>query len=191
MHFSHVERVTNGLTDSLLNRRFIRETGKGAEIAALAEPVLEDLGYLLVRVLISGRDGGTVQIMADKADSKFTVDDCSIISRNLSPLFDAHDPMPSGYNLEVSSPGIDRPLARPRDFVNWVGFEAKIEVRELIDGRKRFRGVIEGFEDGEVRLLVEVDGFDEKQVVGFPVELIENAKLVMTDELMTQALAKK
>lgn len=173
------------------DRRFVRETGKAAEIAALAEPVIEDLGLRLVRVVISGRDGGTVQIMADKADGIITVDDCAIISRNLSPLLDVHDPMPGGYHLEISSPGIDRPLVRASDFEDWAGFEAKIETKEMIDGRKRFRGNIEGFEDNEVRIEAVVEGFKEPVLMGFPVDLIDNAKLVMTDELLKAALGKK
>lgn len=171
--------------------RFVREVGKAGDIAALAEPVIEDLGCRLVRVIISGRDGGTVQIMADRADRAISVDDCADISRNLSPLLDAHDPMPSGYYLEVSSPGIDRPLVRATDFEDWSGFEAKIELKEMLDGQKRYRGKIDGFEDGEVRLIVELQGYDEPQTIGFPVEMIDGAKLVMSDKLIAAAAPKK
>ena len=117
--------------------RFIRETGPAAEIAALAEPVLEDMGFRLVRVAVSKRDGGTIQIMADKAGGNIVVDDCAHISRRLSPLLDAHDPVEGRYYLEVSSPGIDRILVRPSDFEDWAGYEVKVELKELIDGRRR------------------------------------------------------
>ena len=103
--------------------RFLVETGPAAEIAALAEPVLEDMGFRLVRVMVSRRDGGTIQITADKAGGTINVDDCATISRRLSPLLDAHDPIEGRYFLEVSSPGIDRILVRPSDFEDWAGYE--------------------------------------------------------------------
>jgi ribosome maturation factor RimP len=170
-----------------LDKRFIRETGVAAEIAALAEPVIEALGLRLVRVTISAQGGKTLQIMADRPGGAISVDDCATISRQLSPLLDAHNPIDGGYTLEVSSPGIARPLVRPSDFDDWSGLEAKIELREMIDGRRRFRGVLDGFEDGEVRLKVELKDFDEPQIIGLPVDLIGDAKLVMTDELLKLA----
>lgn len=172
-----------------LEARFFRETGVAAEVAGLVEPVLEDLGFRLVRVIVSGRDGGTVQVMADRSDGTVTIDDCAAISRRLSPVFDAHDPVAGGYNLEISSPGIDRPLVRPSDFEAWAGYEAKVELKELIDGRKRFRGEIEGFEDGEIRLEVDLGADEGRQVIGLPVELVAEAKLVLTDALVQAALA--
>ena len=129
---------------SSADRRFAKESGAEREIADLAEPVLDELGFRLVRVKVSGRDGGTVQVMADRPDGQMTIDDCASISRKLSPLLDALDPMPGGYRLEVSTPGIDRPLVRPSDFASWTGHEAKVELKELVSGRKRFRGRIEG-----------------------------------------------
>ena len=175
------------LADGNLHERFMRESGLAAEIVALAEPIIEELGLRLVRVKVSAQAGTTVQIMADRQDGTISVDDCASISRRISPLLDAHDPIPGGYTLEVSSPGIDRPLVRPSDFEDWAGFEAKIELRELVDGRRRFRGILEGYEDGEARLRVELKNYDEPQVVGLPVALIAEAKLVMTDELLKQA----
>jgi ribosome maturation factor RimP len=142
-----------------------------------------------VRVKISAQGGTTVQIMADRPNGAISVDDCALISRRLSPLLDAHDPIPGGYTLEVSSPGIDRPLVRPSDFEDWVGFEAKIELKELIEGRRRFRGILEGYEDGEARLRVELKDYDEPQIVGLPVSMIGEAKLVMTDSLLKLAQA--
>ena len=136
------------------DQRFARETGPERTIADLAEPVLKELGFRLVRVKVSGRDGGTVQIMAERPGGDMTVEDCATISRALSPVLDAYDPMPGQYRLEVSSPGLDRPLVRPSDFAQWAGHEAKVELKELVDGRKRFRGVIEGIVEDEVRLKI-------------------------------------
>ncbi|MGO9868869.1 MAG: ribosome maturation factor RimP [Rhodomicrobium sp.] len=170
--------------------RFVRETGPAADLAELVEPVLEDMGFRLVRVAMSKRDGGTIQIMADKAGGAINVDDCAQISRRLSPLLDAHDPIEGRYYLEVSSPGIDRILVRPSDFEDWAGYEVKVELKELIDGRKRFRGILEGYEDGEMRLQVQLDEKSEPEVIGLPVDLIHDAKLVLTEELIRASLAR-
>lgn len=175
------------LAEGNLHERFMRESGLAAEIVTLAEPVIEELGLRLVRVKISAQGGTIVQIMADRPSGAISVDDCASISRRLSPLLDAHDPIPGGYTLEVSSPGIDRPLVRPSDFEDWAGFEAKIELKELVDGRRRFRGILEGYEDGEARLRIELKDYDEPQIVGLPVALIGEAKLVMTDSLLKLA----
>jgi ribosome maturation factor RimP len=126
--------------------------------------------------------------MADKAGGTINVDDCAAISRRLSPLLDAHDPIEGRYFLEVSSPGIDRILVRPSDFEDWAGFEAKLETKEPIDGRRRFRGILEGYEDGEARLQVKLDEHSEPKTIGLPVELIEEARLVLTDELVRASL---
>jgi ribosome maturation factor RimP len=163
---------------SSADRRFARETGAEREIADLAEPVLEELGFRLVRVKVSGRDGGTVQVMAERPRGQMTIDNCAEISRRLSPLLDALDPLPGGYRLEVSTPGIDRPLVRPSDFASFTGHEAKIELKELVDGRKRFRGRIEGVRNGEAFLRIELPGSAESQVIGIPFSLISEAKLV-------------
>ncbi len=173
------------------NARFVREDGLAAGIAALAEPVITELGYRLVRVKVSARDGTTVQIMADKEGGGFAIEDCTLISRRLSPLLDVHDPMPGGYFLEVSSPGIDRPLVRPSDFEDWAGFEAKVELREMLAGRRRFRGIVDGYENGEARLKIEIDGMEGKQVIGLPVHLIHEARLIVTDELIKASLSRK
>lgn len=169
--------------------RFMGETGVAAQIAAIAEPVLAELGFRLVRVVLSGRDGCTVQIMAERPDGTITVKECADISRRLSPVLDAHDPIQGQYNLEVSSPGIDRPLVRPSDFEDWAGYEAKIETKELISGRKRFRGVLEGFEGEEVRIEVDLDPLG-RQVIGLPIGLVAEARLVLTDELVREALRR-
>jgi len=172
-----------------LQERFIRESGLAGRVASLAEPVIEDLGFRLVRVKMAGQGATTLQIMADRPSGGMTVDDCALISRRVSPLLDAHDPIPGGYHLEVSTPGIDRPLVRPSDFIDWAGHEAKIELHEMIDGRRRFRGILDGFENGEARLLMELEGYDEPQVIGLPVALIGEAKLVLTDRLLKMAQA--
>lgn len=173
------------------DERFVRETGIAADIVRIVEPAVEAAGFRLVRVTVSGRDGGTVQIMAERPNGAMTVEDCTALSRRVSPLLDAYDPMPGGYRLEVSSPGIDRPLVRPSDFETWAGHEAKVELSEMVDGRKRFRGEIEGFEDGELRLKVVLDPKAEPQVIGLPLGLIAGARLVMTEELIRAALAKE
>jgi ribosome maturation factor RimP len=176
-----------GLAMGDLDKRFIQETGIAAKVAALAEPVIEALGLRLVRVSISAQGGKTLQIMADRPGGAISVDDCATISRQVSPLLDAHDPIQGGYVLEVSSPGIARPLVRPSDFDDWAGYEAKIELSEMIDGRRRFRGILDGFEKDEVLLRVELKDYDEPQVIGLPVALIQEARLVLTDDLLKQA----
>ncbi len=171
--------------------RFISESGQAGRIAALAEPVIEALGFRLVRVTVSNRDGGTLQIMAERADGQIDVNELAKISRDLSPLLDAHDIISDRYFMEVSSPGIDRPLVRPGDFQKWIGYEAKIKVKQAIEGQKRFRGFIEGYEDKEILLRAPVGESKTEQILGFAPALIEEAKLVMTDELIKAAMAGK
>lgn len=175
--------------ESVSTERFIHETGLAARYAELVEPVLAGLGFRLVRVTVTGREGKTLQVMAERPDGTISVDDCEAISRQVSPLLDVHDMISGSYRLEISSPGIDRPLVRPSDFEDWAGHEAKVELKEPIDGRKRFRGTLEGFEDGEVRLVVDLDQ-QGRQHLGFPIALIGDAKLVLTDELIREALTR-
>ena len=185
---SNAPQPSNGSPDT---RRFLRETGVAADIAAVVEPVLEDLGFRLVRVKIQG--GGTadriVQLMTERPDGSITIDDCEAISKGISPVLDVADPISGAYRLEISSPGIDRPLVRPSDFEDWSGHEARIELTEPVGGRKRFKGVLEGFEDGEVRIQADT-GEHGIQHLGLPVNLISDAKLVLTDELIREALAR-
>lgn len=169
--------------------RFIRETGLAAQIAGLVGPVIDDMGYRLVRVQVSGRDGKTVQVMAERQDGTITIDDCEAISRQISPLLDVHDVVSDSYRLEVSSPGIDRPLVRLSDFETWGGYEAKVELREPVSGRKRYRGRIEGVEDDEIRMEVDL-GEGGPVVIGFPQALVGDARLVLTDDLIREALAR-
>lgn len=169
--------------------RFLRESGSAAEIAAIVEPVLDGLGFRLVRVMIQGAPNRIVQIMAERPDGSINIDDCEAISKQLSPVLDVADPVAGAYRLEISSPGIDRPLVRASDFEDWAGHQCRIDLREPIEGRKRFKGELEGFEDGEVRLKADT-GAQGVQHLGFPIALIADAKLVLTDELIREALAR-
>ena len=179
-------REEEAVDSTAFEARFVAETGLAAQIANLAEPVLAELGFRLVRVMISGRDGMTVQVMAERANGTITVEDCAAISRRLSPLLDAHDPLPGRYRLEVSSPGIDRPLVRPSDFRDWTGHAAKIEMQQAIAGRKRFTGRIEGVEGDEVKIL-ERDG---GQSIKLDLTRIAEARLVLTDDLIRETLRR-
>jgi ribosome maturation factor RimP len=172
--------------------RLIVETGVAARVAAIAGPVLEGLGFRLVRVRISGSQGGgsTLQIMAERPDGTFTIDDCEATSRALSPVLDVEDPIAAAYNLEISSPGIDRPLVRVGDFARWAGHEAKIEMAVAQDGRKRFRGFILGAEGTGARIRrTDVKG-DEPAEIVLPIEEIGEARLVLSDDLIREALRR-
>jgi ribosome maturation factor RimP len=181
----HQEVSANPIGDG----RFIHETGMAASLVALVEPVLVDMGFRLVRLSIAGRDAQTVQIMAERPDGTITIDECEQISRQVSAVFDVHDVIAAAYRLEISSPGIDRPLVRMQDFEDWAGYEAKIELSQPVDGRKRFRGKIEGFEGDEVRIECDLDQIG-RTVLGFPAGLISEARLVLTDELVREALSR-
>lgn len=166
--------------------RLIVEPGRAARVAALAEPVLLQLGYRLVRVRVSGAEGCTVQIMAERPDGSLAIEDCETASRALSPVLDLADPIESAYRLEISSPGIDRPLVRRSDFDRYAGHAAKIEMTVPIDGRKRFHGMLVGSEGERVRLRAE----DPVGEVSLPIDDIAEARLVLTDELISQSLRR-
>ena len=168
--------------------RLITETGLDARIAALAEPVVEDLGFRLVRVKCSGRNGFTVQIMAERPDGTIGVDDCEKISRNLAPVIDAEDPVDRAFHLEVSSPGIDRPLVRRSDFERWAGHVAKIELAQSHEGRRRFRGLLLGVEGETFGVKLEGVAEGEPDTVRLPLELLAEARLVLTDDLIAASL---
>jgi ribosome maturation factor RimP len=168
------------------DRRITRETGLEARIAHIVEPIATDLGYELVRVKVSGLNGMTVQIMAERPDGSMTVEDCERLSRNVSPAMDVADPINREYHLEISSPGIDRPLTRRKDFALWAGHEAKVETEEPIDGRRRFRGVLLGVKDGAAGIrLLDTPGEDDRWL---PLDKIAEAHLVLTDDLVKAAL---
>ena len=170
--------------------RLIVEPGLPARIAALAEPVLESLGYRLVRVRVSSTDGCTVQIMAERPDGTMVVEDCEIVSRALSPVLDLADPIASAYRLEISSPGIDRPLVRKSDFDRYAGHLVKIEMEIPVDGRKRFRGMLAGTEGEAARIRRDDVKADEEADVLLPIGEMSEAKLVLTDELVSEALRR-
>ena len=170
--------------------RLIVEPGLPARVAAVAEPVLENLGYRLVRVRVSSADGCTVQIMAERPDGSMMVEDCEIVSRALSPVFDVADPIKSAYRLEISSPGIDRPLVRKSDFERYAGHLVKVEMEVPVGGRKRFRGLLIGAEGDAVRLRRDdMEAGDAAEIL-LPIAEMNEAKLVLTDELVTEALRR-
>ena len=170
--------------------RLVVEPGLSARVAAIAEPVLEQLGYRLVRVQVSPHAGLTVQIMAERPDGSMSVGDCETVSRALSPVIETEDPIEKAYRLEVSSPGIDRPLVRRSDFERYAGHVAKVEMARGIDGRKRFRGVLLGVEGDTVRLRREDARPDEPQDFELPIEDMAEAKLVLTDALVEESLRR-
>lgn len=155
-------------------------------IAEIITPTVEDMGYEVVRVrLMTGKES-ILQIMAQKPDGTIEVDDCGQISTAVSALLDVEDPISDVYTLEVSSPGIDRPLTRLKDFDQWEGFEAKIETEELIDGRRRFKGTLAGTEGDEV--LIEIEENGKPLTIGLKFDWLTDAKLVLTDELIRDVL---
>jgi ribosome maturation factor RimP len=168
--------------------RIVTEQGLDARVAAIIEPVIEDLGYRLVRTRISAANGCTLQIMAERPDGTMTVDDCETISRAVSPALDVEDPINRAYHLEVSSPGIDRPLVRAGDFDRWAGHEMKVEMDVMQDGRKRFRGTLLGVEGASAKMRLPDAPEGEADTVLLPMEDIGEAKLVLTDDLITAAL---
>jgi ribosome maturation factor RimP len=168
--------------------RLSKETGPAARIAAMAEPVLDSMGFRLVRVKMFGN---TVQIMGERPDGTFSIGDCEKFSRDFSPMMDVADVISAKYMLEVSSPGIDRPLVRAGDFEAWAGHQAKIEMTVPVVGRKRFRGELEGYHEGEVRLFIDnPEGGKEPLLVGLNFADIAEASLVLTDELIAAARAR-
>jgi ribosome maturation factor RimP len=169
--------------------RLITEPGRAARVAAIVEPVLESLGYRLVRIRISGMAGCTVQIMAERPDGSMTIEDCEIASRALSPVLDVADPIEGAYRLEISSPGIDRPLVRRSDFDRYAGHLAHVEMQVLIDGRRRFRGELIGAEGDAARLRCG-DAAAEPTDVLLPIDDMMEAKLVLTDALVAEALRR-
>lgn len=172
--------------------RIIVETGLEARIAHIVEPVIAGLGYRLVRIKLSAMNGATLQIMAERPDGTITVGDCEIISRDLSPVLDVEDPMDVAYHLEVSSPGIDRPLVRRSDFEKWSGQEAKFELIRPLDGRKRFKGVLAGVDGDAVRVdLGAKSKLEGTTIVSLPLADIGEARLVMTDALIRETLRKE
>jgi ribosome maturation factor RimP len=170
--------------------RLIRETGLDARVAAIVIPALATLGFRLVRVTISGLNGLTLQIMAERPDGTITVQDCEDISKLVSPVLEVEDPISRAYHLEVSSPGIDRPLVRKSDFAQWSGHVMRVDTSISVSGRKKFKG--KAVEAREGAFLFENDqvAYGEERLVEIPYEAISEARLVLTDELIRDALRK-
>lgn len=172
------------------DKRVVTESGVAARVATIIEPVIEDLGYVLVRVKISGLNGCTVQIMAERPDGSMTVEDCEVISRAVSPALDVDDPLDRAYHLEVSSPGIDRPLVRASDFARWSDYDAKIELNALVAGRRKYRGLLRGVDDNHV-LIERLDAAaNEERISRLPLADILEARLLLTDAVIAEALRR-
>lgn len=171
----------------LREKRYIKETGLEARIAAIVEPVANDLGYALVRIKVTQENGCTLQIMAEDAHGRFSITDCERLSKEVSPVLDADDPIDREYHLEVSSPGIDRPLVRARDFAAYIGHEARIELADLINGRKRFRGLIAAVDATTFTITLPDAPKDTDPNHRLPLTALAEAKLIMTDALMDMA----
>ena len=167
----------------------IAKTAIDRRLADIVIPVIEGLGFELVRLRLQGGETPNLQIMADRPEGGIVVDDCAKISTAVSATLDVEDPIEENYTLEVSSPGIDRPLTRLKDFDSFTGHEAKLETFELIDGRKRFKGELRGTEGNEV--LIEIENQGEQVVIGLQFDWLADAKLVLTDALITEMLRQK
>ena len=170
--------------------RLIRETGVDARIATIIRPVLDAIGFRLVRVRLSGQNGLTLQIMAERPDGTMTVEDCEEVSRAVSPVLDVEDPIEKAYHLEVSSPGIDRPLVRKDDFAAATGHLLKLETAVMVADRKRFRGRIAGTDEDGITLERDQASYGDEPVVRIPWDAIDDAKLILTDDLISETLKK-
>jgi len=177
-------------TDLLAEPRLVVEPGVAARVSAVATPVLLGMGYRLVRIKISGESGCTVQIMAERPDGSMQIEDCEAISKALSPVLDVADPIDRAYRLEISSPGIDRPLVRRSDFERYAGHLVKIEMAVAHQGRKRFRGTLAGVEGGAVRVHRDDTKAGEDPDVLLEMEDIAEARLVLTDELVAESMRR-
>jgi ribosome maturation factor RimP len=174
----------------LAEPRLVVEPGAAARVSAIAAPVLQQMGYRLVRIKISGEAGCTVQIMAERPDGSMQIEDCEAVSRALSPVLDIADPIERAYRLEISSPGIDRPLVRRSDFERFDGHLVKVEMAVAHQGRKRFRGALAGVEGDAVRLRRDEVPAGEEADVLLTMEDIGDARLVLTDELVAESMRR-
>jgi ribosome maturation factor RimP len=171
-----------------LEPRLITETGLDQRLADIIEPVLVGIGFRLIRVRMLNQNGATMQVMAERNDGTMSVQDCEEVSMAISPVLDVEDPIDKEYHLEVSSPGIDRPMVRKSDFVRWQGHLVKCETSILIDNRKRFRGkIVEAGADGFTLERDQV-AYGEEQKVTIPFTALSDAKLILTDDLIRDAL---
>lgn len=178
------------MTFDLTEKRYIKETGLEQRIARIVEPVANDLGYSLVRVKMTQENGLTLQIMAEDGNGRFNITDCERLSKDVSPVLDVEDPIVQAYTLEMSSPGIDRPLVRVGDFDRWAGHEMRVEMAVAQAGRKRYRGILLGTEGQQAKLRRTDAAPGEEADVLLPIEEIGEARLVLTDELIREALRR-
>jgi ribosome maturation factor RimP len=183
--------ITTGSTDSatLTEPRLIAETGVASRIATMVTPVLIDLGFRLVRVRVLGLDGCTVQVMAERPDGTMAIEECEAVSRAISPVLDVANPIDRAYRLEISSPGLDRPLVRRSDFERHLGEVVKVELAVASDGRRRFRGHLVGIDESAVCVRIE-DRADGTADVRLPFNDMAEAKLVVTNDLIAAALRR-
>ncbi|PTX02957.1 ribosome maturation factor RimP [Pararhodobacter aggregans] len=164
----------------------VARTAIDRRLAEIVQPAVEAAGFELVRIRLMSGKTRTLQIMADRPEGGIEIDELGEITTLVGAVLDVEDPLEDAYVLEVSSPGIDRPLTRLKDFDTWSGHEARLETSELIDGRRRFKGILQGTEEGEV--LVEIEEKGEPLIIGLRFEWLSDAKLVLTDELIAQTL---
>jgi ribosome maturation factor RimP len=174
----------------LAEPRLVVEPGVAARVSTVATPVLQGMGYRLVRIKVSGDAGCTVQIMAERPDGTMLIEDCEAISKALSPVMDIADPVQRAYRLEISSPGIDRPLVRRTDFERYAGHLVKIEMAVAHEGRKRFRGKLDGVEGDGIRIIRDDIRADQDPSVLLTMEDIASANLVLTDELIAESMRR-
>ena len=176
-------------TQIAVEPRLIVETGLDRRVADIIEPTIEQIGYQLVRVRLSAQNGATLQIMCERPDGTMTVEDCEQVSMAVSPVLDVEDPIDKAYHLEVSSPGIDRPMVRKSDFKRWLGHLLKCETSILVESRKRFRGKIVAADENGFTLERDQPAAGEEPTVVIPFTALAEGRLILTDELIRDALA--
>ncbi|MBN9054659.1 ribosome maturation factor RimP [Shinella sp. PSBB067] len=176
-------------TEIAVEPRLVVETGLDRRVADIIEPTIEQIGYRLVRVRLSAQNGATLQIMCERPDGTMTVEDCEKVSMAVSPVLDVEDPIDKAYHLEVSSPGIDRPMVRKSDFSRWLGHLLKCETSILVDGRKRFRGKIVATDENGFTLERDQPAAGDEPTVVIPFTALAEGRLILTDELIRDALA--
>ena len=193
-NISGLNRVTHSQDDQIVglndaHNAHLMAPGAARPLLPLLVPVIADLGFHLVRArMTSEGERMILQVMAENDAGTIAIEDCEAISHAVSAMLDVEDPISGNYTLEISSPGMGRPLTRPLDFERWAGLEAKVELHNSVDGRRRFRGLVDGFEDGEARLKIALDDHENPQVLGFALADIAEARLVPDDAVLRQSL---
>jgi ribosome maturation factor RimP len=177
------------MSDHAETHDLVARTAIDRRLAEIVKPAVEAAGFELVRLRLMSGKTRTLQIMADRAEGGIEIDDLGEITTMVSAVLDVEDPLEDAYVLEVSSPGIDRPLTRLKDFDTWSGYEARLETDELIDGRRRFKGTLQGTEGNEV--LIEIEDHGEAVTIGLQFDWLSDAKLILTDELIAETLRAK